>query len=159
MGRLIINNQVKNNNSKLNIDDKTNIKTGIVSANSDSLIRKKRSEKYVQNLSKLDSGEVCLDNSLKDELLETIKEEFGEIEMSMWPHGIVAKCYLGDDYEVHTLDVAQRIVMHYKNGESLPAELEKARNLANNKNYAFVEVYSNMVRVISNNGSVSEIKI
>ena len=159
MGRLIINNQVKNNNSKLNIDDKTNIKTGIISTNYDNLIRKKRSEKYVENLSKLDSGEVCLDNSLKDDLLKTIKEEFGEIEMSMWPEGIVAKCYLGNDYEVHTLDVAQRIVRHYKINESLPEKLEKARNLANNKNYAFVEVYSRMLRVISNNGSVSEIKI
>ena len=153
MQRKLITNKTE---SLLSSDNQINLTTVAAPKNVD-ILRKLRSKKYVETLSKLDSGEIHLDESLKDELIEEIKNEFGNLEVNMWPLGIVAKCYLGDDFEVHTLDLTLKIVKHYKYYESLPQELEKARNIANNKNYAFIEVYSNMLKAISHDGTVSEI--
>jgi hypothetical protein len=159
MGRLILNNTNTVSNTRLTVQSNTKAKTSITNLNPDSLLRKKRSSKYVETLKKLDSGNICLNNASKNELLEALSEEFGEIEPGLWPKGIVAKCYLGDDYEVHTLDVSLQIVKHFKRSESLPQGMDVARNIANNKNYAFIEVYSSILRVVSHEGTVSEINI
>ena len=46
---------------------------------------------------------------------------------------------------------------NYKQGESLPEYMEKARGLALHGNYAFIEVYENACRAVSEDGSVAVI--
>ena len=70
-----------------------------------------------------------------------------------------AKRYLGKPYEVHTLDMGGQIVEHYKSGQPLPGELEKARSLALRGGYDFIEVYVGSCRCISANGAVSVVSL
>lgn len=156
---MILNNKETTNSSKLTISNMNTTRNEITKIDSDKLLRNKRSKKYIDALSKLDSGDVCIDKSLKEELLSIIREEFEQIEMTLWPIGIISKCYLGDNYEVHTLNISLQIIEHFKTNEKLPYGMDVARNIASNKNYAFVEVYNNYLRVVNNEGIVSEIKI
>ena len=71
--------------------------------------------------------------------------------------GFVDKCYLGAPYEVHTIDLSGGIIEHYKRGQILPNGMEKARTLAMSGSYQFIEVYTNCLRAVSSNGSVSVI--
>lgn len=89
--------------------------------------------------------------------MKIIEDEFPEIAIRGTLMGIVSRCYLGDPYEVHTLDISGDIIEHYKRGESLPEYMEKARGLALHGNYAFVEVYENACRAVSEDGSVAVI--
>ena len=74
------------------------------------------------------------------------------------PLGIVSKCFLGAPYEVHTLDLSGRcIVQHYKTGEPLPADFEKARALARHNAYAMVEVYASKLLLIAADGTVTQL--
>ena len=72
--------------------------------------------------------------------------------------GFVSACYLGVPYKVHTLDMTESIVEHYKVGQQLPNGLEKARSLAIYGGYEFIEVYIDCCRCISSNGTVSVVK-
>ena len=90
-----------------------------------------------------------------DKIINIIKSEFPEIEISGILLGYVAICYLGEPYEVHTLDVSGRIIEHYKSGQALPNGLEKARGIAMRGGYDFIEVYVDCCRAISSNGSVA----
>ena len=66
---------------------------------------------------------------------------------------------MGEPYEVHTLSMlGEYIVKHYKVGESLPDGMEKARNLANNEKYDFVEVYQNKIIAVKEDGSTAIIE-
>lgn len=47
------------------------------------------------------------------------------------------------------------IIEHYKQGQALPEDLEKARTLANNENYAFIEVYKTKLIAIKEDGTAS----
>ena len=62
--------------------------------------------------------------------MKIIEDEFPEIAIRGTLMGIVSRCYLGDPYEVHTLDISGNIIEHYKQGEPLPEYMEKARGLA-----------------------------
>lgn len=76
----------------------------------------------------------------------------------MGPLGIVSKCFLGDPYEVHTLDVTGSIIEHYQRGRALPGRMEKARRLALCGHYEFIEVYEHALRAVSTNGTVATLK-
>ena len=68
---------------------------------------------------------------------------------------MVSKCFLGDPYEVHTVDFTHTIIKHYKQGEVLPDGMEKARAIAARNIYMYIEVYTDHCCAISADGIVS----
>ncbi|EOL49340.1 hypothetical protein [Enterococcus caccae] len=122
------------------------------------VLRRMRSKEYLDNFSHLDSGEATIAQNKVDDILGAIAKEFPEVELSGLLLGYASKCYLGAPYEVHTVDLSGRIIEHYKQGETLPSGMEKARAIAMNPAYAFIEVYSDCCRAVSDNGLVSVVK-
>lgn len=123
----------------------------------DRLLRKSRSKEYMQALHKLDAGGHVHNQNKVNEIIDTIRNEFPDLEINGIMLGIVSICYLGRPYEVHTLDITGQIIEHYKSGRILPGGLEKARSIALHGGYEFIEVYVDCCRAISSNGSVSVI--
>ena len=123
----------------------------------DRLLRKPRSKEYMEALHKLDAGGHVQNQNQVNEIINTIKSEFPELEISSILLGYVSICYLGKPYEVHTLTMMGGIIEHYKKGQILPNGLEKARTIAMRGGYEFIEVYVDHLRAISANGSVSVI--
>lgn len=121
----------------------------------DRLLRKKRSKEYMDALHKLDAGGHVHNQNKVNEIINAIRDEFPEVEISGVLLGYVSICYLGRPYEVHTLDMTGQIIEHYKAGQSLPGGLERARYIALRGGYDFVEVYVDCCRCISSNGTVS----
>jgi len=124
----------------------------------DRLLRKPRSKQYMEAVSRLDAGGCAHNREKVKEIMDALREEFPEIDLIGIFLGIVSKCYLGDDYEVHRLDMTGDIIDHYRRGESLPDGLEKARAIAIHGGYAFIEVYTNCCRAIGRDGSVAVIQ-
>lgn len=114
---------------------------------------KKRSSAYLQTISKID--EVNITNTKGfTELLDQIKEEFGTPEILNNMKGIVSKCYLGEDFVVHILDITgEKIIQHFRRNESMPADFEQARSLALHICYLFVEVYQNKLVCVRDDGT------
>lgn len=123
----------------------------------DRLLRKPRSKEYMDALHKLDAGGHVHNQHKVDEIINTIRNEFPEVEISGVLLGFVSVCYLGKPYEVHTLDLSGQIIEHYKSGQPLPGGLEKARSIALRGGYDFIEVYVDCCRCISSTGAVSVI--
>lgn len=123
----------------------------------DKLLRKSRSKEYMEALHKLDAGGHVHNQNKVNEIINTIRSEFPEVELAGVLLGYVAICYLGKPYEVHTLDITGGIIEHYKAGQPLPNGLEKARSIAMRGGYDFIEVYIDCCRAISANGTVSVI--
>ncbi|MBO1001863.1 hypothetical protein ACFSKI_11270 [Pseudogracilibacillus auburnensis] len=121
-------------------------------------LRQKRSLNYVNGFTQLDAGTVTCNHTEIDELIQKIKNEFSDLQPYHYPIGIIAKCYLGDDFIVHTLDTRLEIVKHYKKGEALPSEMDRGKSLALHPSYEFIEVYSDTLRAVSSNGNVAIIK-
>lgn len=123
----------------------------------DRLLRTPRSKEYMEALHKLDAGGHVHNEAQVQEFMDAIRNEFPEISIQGILLGFVAKCYLGDDYEVHTVDITGNIIEHYEKGQVLPNGLEKARGIAIHGGYEFIEVYVDCCRAISRNGTVSVI--
>ncbi len=123
----------------------------------DRLLRKSRSKEYMKAMHMLDAGGHVHNQNKVNEIIDTIRNEFPELEISGVLLGIVSICYLGIPYEVHTMDITGQIIEHYKRGQTLPGGLEKARSIALRGGYDFIEVYIDCCRAISSNGSVSVI--
>lgn len=121
----------------------------------DRLLRKTRSKEYMETLHKLDAGGHVHNQQKVNEIIDTIKNEFPEVEISGVLLGFVSICYLGKPYEVHTLDMTGQIIEHYKSGQTLPNGLEKARSIALRGGYDFIEVYVDCCRCVSATGAVS----
>jgi len=121
------------------------------------ILRKKRSKKYMEILQTLDAGGHVQNQEKVNELIEAIRQEFPEVELvkAGLLIGIVSKCYLGHPYEVHILDCTLSIVEHYKQGQTLPNSMEKARALAARDMYQYIEVYTDHCCAISSDGTVS----
>lgn len=124
----------------------------------DRLLRKPRSKRYMDIMCNLDAGGHVHNQKQTENIINAIREEFPEVEISGVLLGIVSKCYLGKDYEVHSLDAAGGIIEHFRQSEKMPAGLEKARSIAIRGGYEFIEVYVDCCRAVSSNGSVSVIK-
>lgn len=118
-------------------------------------LREKRSLTYVNAMSRLDTGGHMFDHRTVSDLIARIQEEFPEVAPEQFPIGIVAKCYLGELYEVHTLDRELSIIHHYTFPERLPGLLERARSLALHPAYAFIEVYPDQLIAVRADGAVS----
>lgn len=123
----------------------------------DRLLRKTRSKEYMDTLHRLDAGGHTHNQHKVNEIIDAIRNEFPEVEISGILLGFVSICYLGKPYEVHTLDMTGQIIEHYKAGQTLPGGLEKARSIALRGGYAFIEVYVDCCRCVSSNGAVSVI--
>jgi len=123
----------------------------------DRLLRKTRSKEYMDALHKLDAGGHVHNQHKVNEIINTIRNEFPEVEISGVLLGFVSICYLGKPYEVHTLDLSGQIIEHYKSGQTLPGGLEKARSIALRGGYDFIEVYVYCCRCVSSTGAVSVI--
>ena len=123
----------------------------------DRLLRKTRSKEYMQALHTLDAGGHVHNQHKVNEIIDTIRNEFPDLEISGIMLGIVSTCYLGKPYEVQTLDITGQIIEHYKSGQVLPGGLEKARSIAMRGGYDFIEVYVDCCRAISSSGAVSVI--
>lgn len=181
MPRPIITN---NPNLKLNTDtgkQQTNRLTGGIA--SDRELLQRRSAKYLKKMAQMDHGHMQGTQGYA-ELIAGIQEEFGNLGIGEYPLGVVSKCFLGAPYEVHTLDLSSArvstdpnaqfegggldidpsqgvvlvdIISHYKKGESLPGQMEKARALAMHNSYALIEVYNNKMILIREDGSTSKL--
>lgn len=123
----------------------------------DRLLRSPRSKQYMEALHKLDAGGHTQNQNNVNEIINAIRNEFPEVEINGMLLGYVAICYLGKPYEVHTLDMVGEIIEHYKIGQPLPDQLEKARGIAMRGGYDFIEVYVDCCRAVSANGTVSVI--
>ena len=123
----------------------------------DRLLRLPRSRAYMDAIHSLDAGGHVHNQNKVNAIIDAIRKEFPEIEISGVLLGFVSVCYLGKPYEVHTLDMTGQIIEHYKAGQPLPGGLEKARGLAMRGGYDFIEVYVDCCRCISSNGRVSVI--
>lgn len=131
---------------------------GFSFASTEERLRQKRSSNLLDTLAQLDTGEKVISQAKTKEIVDAIKSEFSDLADSTFPVGIVAACYLGDPFEVHTIDLKDEIIQHYKVFEPLPAMLEQARSIAQHPSYAFIEVYADCLRAVDKNGEVSVIK-
>lgn len=124
------------------------------------VLRKNRSKKYMSVMAKLDAGGHVTNQRQVEDIINSIADEFEELDMNLtgMMKGIVAPCYLGIPYEVHTLDYTHKILEHYPSGKRLPGDLEKARGVAMRGGYAFIEVYEDFCCAVSSSGSVSIVK-
>lgn len=123
----------------------------------DRMLRKPRSKEYMDAIKALDAGGHVHNEQKVNEIINTIKNEFPEVEIAGILLGYVAICYLGKPYEVHTLDMSGEIIEHYTSGQKLPGGLEKARAIAMRGGYEFIEVYVDCCRAIGAGGIVSVI--
>ncbi len=126
----------------------------------DRLLRKPRSQAYLEKIHQLDAGgHVNMKQQVQD-LVDILQKEYPEVELPILSilQGFVAKCYLGGSYEVHTVDVLGNIICHYERGQALPGDLEKARGLAYSGFYEVIEVYTDCCRAIAADGTVSVIR-
>lgn len=153
MRRIVLNNDQKQLGSILSSTPKKRAK--LTEAELNSRLREKRSNRYMEALRTLDAGHLAVDSVEYNELIAVIHEELPDPDSIL---GIVAKCYLGPPYEVHTLDLAGGIIEHYPPYQSLPPSLERARSLARHDGYAFVEVYNSKMVAIAHDGTASIVK-
>lgn len=143
------------NRRKNSLLTKVNENTRAPISTSVSTLREKRSKSYLELVQKIDVGQGSLSKKELDQLIQDLKQQFPVMDSLHLLEGIVAKCYLGDDFEVHTLDLKLDIMRHYKFHEILPHNLEKARTLAASPFYAYIEIYSNCLCAVHTDGSVS----
>lgn len=121
-------------------------------------LREKRSNAYLQAMTRLDAGEHAANKSELDALVEAIANEFPELGIDQRPIGFVSQCFLGAPYEVHICDLAGGIIEHYETYRAMPSLFERGRALALHPSYAFIEVYPDSLRAIALDGSVSVIE-
>jgi hypothetical protein len=134
------------------LDTGTKTSTGFVS---DWDVLKKRSKKYLDLVAGLDAHTLT-DTQGMDALIKALQEELGTAALASLPLGIVAKCFLGHPYEVHTLDLSgSQIIQHYKTSEPMAADFEKARAVARHNAYALVEVYTDKIILIREDGTAT----
>ncbi|MBL4935558.1 hypothetical protein JK636_07270 [Clostridium sp. YIM B02515] len=123
----------------------------------DRILRQRRSKEYMDALNKLDVGGHVHNQEKVNNIINVIKSEFPEVQLSGILLGYVSVCYLGRPYEVHILDITGGIIEHFEAGHSLPNGMEKARSIAMRGGYDFIEVYVDCCRAVSSNGTVSVI--
>lgn len=151
MPRLILQNDHTDHGS----GKKKTVTTGFIS---DRDILQIRSKQYLNLIAGLDAKTLTNTQGM-EALMKAIQEEFGTADIASLPLGIVSKCFLGHPYEVHTLDLSgSQIIRHYKVAESMEGEFEKARAVARHNAYALVEVYSDKIILIREDGTATKLQ-
>ena len=151
------NQQKQQNQVELSLQAKPQSKTKLNQMQIDRVLSRKRSKEYMDAIARLDAGGHVHNQGKVNEIIDAIRAEFPEVELSGMLIGFVAVCYLGPPYEVHTLDFTGQIIEHYKVRQTLPNGMEKARSIAMRGGYAFIEVYIDCCRAIRSDGTVSVI--
>jgi hypothetical protein len=111
-------------------------------------LREHRSPGYVDAMTGLDAADGA-------PAVAAIGAEFSDVVTDARPAGLVAKCGLGQTFEVHSLDLEHATAVHVRAGEKLPGGLERARALALHPEYVFVEVYPDGMRAVRADGTVN----
>ncbi|GAA0742246.1 hypothetical protein [Clostridium oceanicum] len=155
---IITGNTRQENKMGLNINEDINAKIRMDKTLLEKRLRNKRSNEYMEAIKRLDVGGCEQCKKQFDECVEEIKNEFKDIPQANLFVGLVAKCYLGEPYEVHTLDMTGNIINHYKTSESMEPLFERARSLALHGNYEYIEVYTDCLCAVKRDGSVSMVK-
>ena len=119
------------------------------------LLRKQRSKEYVDMICELDVGGHVTNQDKVNQIIQKIKDEFPEVDISPILLGVVAICYLEKPYEVHILDIDGEVLEHYKKGQALPKGMERVRGIAMGGGYAFIEVYIDCYRAVLKDGTVA----
>lgn len=143
---------------KETVSTESNLSSALSAVDIESRLREKRSAAYLDLFNKLDSGEKVISKAQTQQLIDAVKAEFPELPDSAMPLGIVAACYLGHPYEVHSIDMERCEIRHYRVSEPLPTMLEQARNIALHPSYAYIEVYKDCLRAIDKHGEVAVVK-
>lgn len=125
-------------------------------AGSRGVLRTKRSVSYLGLIRSLDGGTLHGRADLQP-VFDAIAAEFTPSGSTV-PKGIVARCFLGPPFEVHSLDLFQDIVEHYGPATLMPEPMESYRRLALHPSYAVVEIYDDRVICILNDGGTVEIE-
>ncbi|HUG83235.1 MAG TPA: hypothetical protein VMM13_01655 [Euzebya sp.] len=115
-----------------------------------------RTPAYMAAIQRLDSGQIT-DTAALTQLIAEIKAELGELGMPSLPAGMVAECFLGPPYRVHTLDLVGEIVTHYEAGKAMPHPFERARSLALHPAYVLVEVHDDHMVAIRDDGTATTV--
>lgn len=113
----------------------------------------RRSSRYVDAIGRLDAGVVH--DADVSEIAETVRAEFGP--GASMPVGLLARCFLGAPYEVHTIDLTDLVVEHYELGRALPEPYARARRLALHPAYLAIEVYRDRLVCLREDGTAVEI--
>ena len=149
---------LQENKLELNTETVVNTKFSMDKAVLEKRLRSKRSNEYMKAMKKLDIGGCEQCKKQFDDCVEAIRNEFKDMPENNLLIGLVAKCYLGDPYDVHTIDMSGDILVHYKTSQSIPALIERARSLALHGEYEYIEVYIDYLCAIKGDGSVSIVK-
>ena len=163
MARLLLNTP-SHNQTTLNSRAQVAPKARLAPADLEARLRQPRSAAYLAALTHLDSGGHICDPQEVQTLLAALRAEFPDLSIENYPLGIVAQCFLGAPFEVHSFDFGAQVhpsnvVRHYKTFESLPAPLEAARSLALSPAYAFVEVYTDKLVPVAFTRTVSIVSL
>lgn len=133
----------------------TGARTRLAGAELQARLRQKRSSAYVEAMTRLDAGGHVHSVAATEALMEALRQEFPDIHINNLPVGILAKCFLGDDFEVHTLDRTGSIIQHFRRGQPVPNGMDRARALARGGQYAFIEVYTDKLITVSPTGQTA----
>ena len=162
MARLLLNTSARTTRAPTSLDSRASLasKAQLSPAALEARLRQPRGAAYLAALTQIDSGGHVCGTAAVQSLLSALREEFPDLSIENYPVGIVAQCFLGAPFEVHTFNFGAQVqpsnvVRHYKTFESLPAPLEAARALALNPAYAFVEVYTDKLVPVAPNHTVS----
>lgn len=149
----------RKNTGKLQLDLSTESRTSSWSEiEFNERLRQKRSLTCLEQISQLDVGEKLISQTQIQQIMDAIKGEFTDFPDSEMPMGIIAACYLGHPYEVHTIEIETGTIKHYRVSEPLPPLLERARSIAQHPSYAYIEVYRDCLCAIDKKGEVSIVK-
>ena len=122
-------------------------------------LNKTRSSTYLDFVKDLDLGHRTLTSSEIENLKRKIAEEIGDKFMADQLLGLLAKCRLGPEYHVHSLNFAGSIIKHYKIGETVDAEFMSAVPHALQTIYEFIEIYRGRLVCVYPDGRTTEIKL
>lgn len=109
------------------------------------LIRKPRSKKYVKLMQEIDQL-----TKQDEEIIEMVKS----MPVNNKLHGILSKCQI-EGCIIHAIDKFGNILEHYRSVEEMPEELRDGYAVyLEHQNCASIEVYTNNICVIYDNGIV-----
>lgn len=119
------------------------------------VIKKRRSQNYIDLITKLDQSCLLFDNQPIGELSKVFHSEFPEVP-SYPPSNLVAivrPCLCETSCEFFVVDFKHDVVKCYaKNMKDLPQELKRIRNLALSGYYLLLEVYEDCICAVNKNG-------